>query len=171
MDFRPREDGAYLAEIRHRLPAGDRLWVDRQESSRDVLVKRDRLPAWGQNQFSGAKAPRVSWSSTGYRLANNRSFTDRILNNTRVGWGSNDSSRLDPVSRKIHFGGRQKAKTDRNSMRTRQPLKCPCNLTAIETSSNPPISRSHPRGYHILPTGRDYSQPGFLHGCPYHRPC
>lgn len=135
--------------------------MDRQESSKEVLVKRDRLPAWVLNQLGKAKVPRASWSLTGCRLANNRSFTDLILKNTLVGWGSKNSSRLDPVSRQIHFCGRQKA-TDIALDLDAATSKCLCNFTAVETSSDPPISQTDPVGVTFSPTGRDNSQP---HSC------
>jgi hypothetical protein len=77
--------------------------VDRQESSKEMLVKRDRLPAWVQNQLGRGKNPLASCSKTGCRLARKRNFADCILNNTPPAMGSNSSSKDNPVSLEIHF--------------------------------------------------------------------
>jgi hypothetical protein len=87
--------------------AADELRVDGQESSKDVLVKRDRLPARVRNQLGRAKVPLASCSKAGWRLTENRSFTDSILNNTPPTQGSDDSSQFNPVSLEIHFCGRR----------------------------------------------------------------
>jgi len=79
------------------------LRVDRQESSKDVLVKRDRLPAWVQNQLGRANSLLDSWSRTGWRLVKQRSFTDSLLNNTPPTQGSDDSYKFNPVSLDIHL--------------------------------------------------------------------
>jgi hypothetical protein len=56
-----------------------------------------------QNQLGRAKAPRASWSKAGCTLANNRSFTDSILNNTPPALGSKVFSPFDPFHSKFTF--------------------------------------------------------------------
>ena len=100
-----------------------------------------------QNQPGKAHEPRGPCFFSGYRSTINRSFAGLILNNTPPALGNNDSLKLNLVSRKTHFCGRQ---TNGDSFvpgnRTRQPQSVSATRLPFETSSKTPISVYHLAG-------------------------
>ena len=106
-----------------------------------------------QNQSGKAQEPRGPCFFSGRRSTINRSFAGLILNNTPPALGDNSSLRLNLVSRKIHWRGRQSQDNwflTGTRMR-RQPHSVSATQLPSETSSRCPSPCTSSQVLCILP--------------------